>query len=345
MDITEARRYLQEMGATATYFAHALAGLNSGLFDAIARHGKAGVLPETLAQELGYFEDYVRVWCQASYTLKLLDHVGDGRFRLAEGFETLLIEDTPNSMVPMFRLRELMIEERMEYPEFMRTGAVRTYQDHGERLSRLNADMTGGERSRNRVEYIYKRIPEVTLKLQQGARVLEVGCGTGRLLHLLAQEFPETTFVGVDIDPYGIELGNSEVKTNGLAHRISLQQRGAESLDFRQEFDIVSLNLALHEIRADVRHQAVRGMWQALRPSGVLISNDIYYPSRLEDFRKPEHRFAVDDQATEVLWGNRHLTREEIADLFAACGFSRSEFHVIQFPGVPTPQLTSLAFR
>ncbi|MCL4370506.1 MAG: class I SAM-dependent methyltransferase, partial [Chloroflexi bacterium] len=140
-------------------------------------------------------------------------------------------------------------------------------------------------------------------------------------------------------------VGRQELEAMGLQHRIQLEQRGAGDLDGQEEFDLVSMCLVMHEIRADLRPEALKRIWRALRPGGILISTDQYYPSRLEDFRREEFYTAVQDQAAEVIWGNRHLSREGLADLFASCGFQRSEFHVIHLPGQPSPRLVALAFK
>ncbi len=43
MDATEARLHLQGLGRNAMEFAHVVAGIHAGLFDAIAGHGAAGL--------------------------------------------------------------------------------------------------------------------------------------------------------------------------------------------------------------------------------------------------------------------------------------------------------------
>lgn len=161
----------------------------------------------------------------------------------------------------------------------------------------------------------------------------------------LARAFPEATFVGIDPDGDAIETARSEAAANGLGDRIQLVRSGGEDLKFHEEFDLVSMYVVMHELRADIRPQAIRNVWQSLRPGGILVSADQWYPSRLEDFRKDEFYMAVMDQAAEVVWGNRHLSREQLADLFASCGFRRSEFHEFQLPGQPWLRLTALAFK
>jgi len=344
MRTEEACAYLLAAEKGAQVFAHVVAGVDAGLFAAIHRHGEAGVLPATLAHELGYYEDYVRVWCETAYALLLLDHTGDGRFRLGEGFEPLLAGGQPTSMLGYFGVREVFIRERFEQPEFMRTGAVRTYAEHGERFSLAVANLSG-PRSDILIQQVYRGVPAVAARLGEGARVLDVGCGAARLPAALAREFPSTTFVGVDADGSALAVGRREIEASGLADRVRLEQCCAAGMTHREEFDLVSLYAVMHELRADIRPEAVRRMWQALRPGGILVSTDQYYPSRLEDFRKGEFYVAVADQASEAVWGNRHLPQEKLAELFAASGFRRSEFHLVHFPGQPSPRLAAIAFK
>ncbi len=346
MEPAEARGYLQGLLRGAREFTCVAAGINAGLFDAIGRHGEVGVEPEALAQELTYFTDYVRVWCQTAYALRLLDLVDGHRFRLGGELGPLLDPEAPGSLVTSFRLRALGVQEQLDLPELLRTGAVRPRSENRQRAN-VRAESRSRDAERSRVAQIYRSLPAVADRLGQGGRLLEVGCGTGALLQVLAEEFPAATFVGIDLDGLAIEVGAREAAASPWAGRIRLEARGAHEIDFREEFDLVSLNIVLHELLPDIRPRAVSNMWRALRPGGVLISNDMYYPSRLEDFRRPEHLNAIHDQAMEVVWGHRHLTREQLAELFGACGFRRSEFHVITLTGAmgENPQLTALAFK
>ena len=54
---------------------------------------------------------------------------------------------------------------------------------------------------------------------EAGARVLEVGCGTGRLVQLLAHAFPRITVVGVDSDTASIAVATDEVERGELSDR------------------------------------------------------------------------------------------------------------------------------
>ena len=353
MNATEAQSCLQGLAKSALSFAHVIAGINSGLFGAILRHGEHGVTPGALASEMGYFEDYVRVWCQTAFTLEFLEQADDGRLRVADGFAQLLHDQAP--MLSVLRTQEIGLRERLEHPEFMRTGAVHSREEIEGIFRRIRADHPSRrameeQRDRDRIEHIYGALPEVRGRLEAGGRLLEVGCGTGRLLLLLAWEFPKTSFVGIDLEAQSLEHGRREIEAAGLGHRVELEQVGGQSLSFHEEFDLVSMNIVMHELLPELRAQVLGNVWRALRPGGILVSNDFYYPGRLEDFRRPEHQVAVFDQAMEVIWGNRHLSREQLAELLTASGFREIGFHVVEVlalgaSGGRRTDLTTLALK
>lgn len=344
MEVMEAAGYLRGMMMGGINFAHIITGINAGLFDGIAKHGETGVEPATLALEYGYFEDYVRFWCESAYSIQILDHVGNGHFRLAEGFGPLLTANTPVSITSMMKLFEVFVKERFEHHEFMRTGSVRTWEDHSDHLSKVMAELSA-PRGEMIVENLYKQFPEAEQKLRGGARLLEVGCGAGSTLIALAREFPDATFVGTDVDGYALDLGEGQLGSTRFNDRVQFRKLGAEELDYQEEFDIVVMAIVMHELRPELRPKAIRKIWRALRTDGLLMSTDFLYPSDIEDYRKPEYSFAVLDQASECIWGNRHLTQEQLADLCADSGFQRSEFHQFQYPNDPVPRLTVLAFK
>jgi len=201
-------------------------------------------------------------------------------------------------------------------------------------------------------ERIYLRIPAVAERLSRGARVLEVGCGVGTQMESLARAFPTASFVGIDLLPPALEVARELIADSGLSDRVGFRRLGAEHLDDVDAFDLVTMNIVLHELQPATRPSAVAAMYRALRPGGVLLSNDFRYPNRREDFRKPEFALGVFDQALEITWGNRHLTQDQLRELYLESGFARCEFQHISLPypsnlrpGSIEECLTALAFK
>ena len=61
-------------------------------------------------------------------------------------------------------------------------------------------------------------VPGLAARLAAGARVADVGCGTGHAMVLLAAAFPASTFVGYDLAEDAVARARSEAAAAGLAN-------------------------------------------------------------------------------------------------------------------------------
>lgn len=100
-----------------------------------------------------------------------------------------------------------------------------------------------------------------------GARVLDVGCGTGESLARLAVRFPAATFLGVDLEePH---LARARARCAQFGDRVRFQREDALSLSLpAAQFDLV---VSRHVLQAlpDAR-RALAEMLRVLRPGGRL---------------------------------------------------------------------------
>ena len=70
------------------------------------------------------------------------------------------------------------------------------------------------------------------------ARVLEIGCGTGRNLVKIARAYPRTACYGVDISRQMLATADASIARAGLAARIHLAEGDATSFDPVALFDV-----------------------------------------------------------------------------------------------------------
>ena len=75
-------------------------------------------------------------------------------------------------------------------------------------------------------------------------RIVEIGCGTGRNLILLARNNPTAQFYGVDAANVMIDTAGKKVARGNLGGRIHLRQGMAEEIDARSWFDIENFDCA-----------------------------------------------------------------------------------------------------
>ncbi|WP_254359449.1 class I SAM-dependent methyltransferase [Microbacterium hominis] len=112
----------------------------------------------------------------------------------------------------------------------------------------------------------------VEQKLRDGALVADVGCGYGASTILLAQAFPNSTFVGFDYHVASIETARARAVEAGVADRVRFEVGAADA--FRGDrYDIVAMFDCLHDMGDPVgaaRHVremlAEDGTWMIVEP-------------------------------------------------------------------------------
>jgi ubiquinone/menaquinone biosynthesis C-methylase UbiE len=120
-------------------------------------------------------------------------------------------------------------------------------------------------------------IPPITrlLRTQHGAdraRVLDVGCGTGRTLHQLAITHPRLRLHGADLSPAYIKRARER-----LAHidELTLAVENGEALPWADAtFDVVTSTYMFHELPRNARRNVMREMLRLLRPGGLVVLED-----------------------------------------------------------------------
>ena len=161
-------------------------------------------------------------------------------------------------------------------------------------------------------------------RLEAGGTILEVGCGTGNLLVLLAKTFSKARCIGVDIDPQSLALARQRLEKAGIADRAEARQGNVGEAVAPASVDAVVMVEVLHEIAQPIRPSVIRESAAALKPGGWMVIVDETYPSTLEEMRKPEFRFALMTGFEEMVWGNVLPTREEQEKLLRDAGLTGS---------------------
>jgi SAM-dependent methyltransferase len=107
--------------------------------------------------------------------------------------------------------------------------------------------------------------------------LLELGCGTGRLLVPLARAGYRVTGVDLSLDMLG--LAQAKVASAGLAERVTLLQGdfGRVALPETYRFAFIVMNTFLHLLSRAEQLQALRHWHGHLAPSGLLLI-DVFAP-------------------------------------------------------------------
>jgi len=155
-----------------------------------------------------------------------------------------------------------------------------------ERFDRFHAVMAedSGQSVLSSLEsHVLPLVPGLADRLKAGIVVLDVGCGSGRIINQLAKHFPQSRFEGYDISDEAISRARQEASNRGLQNvEFTLRDvtdlddsAGVESYDFITTFD------AVHDQAQPLN--VLKGIHRALKPDGVYLMQDIRASSHVSN--------------------------------------------------------------
>src|SRR4029453_18575689 len=122
------------------------------------------------------------------------------------------------------------------------------------------------------IDTILPVVPGIVDRLKQGIDVIDIGCGSGHAVNLMAETYPPSRFVGLDIADIGLATGAAEAKQKGLTNVRFLNQDAA-TLDGSEQYDFITTFDAVHDqTRPDL---VLSGIASSLRPGGRILCVDI----------------------------------------------------------------------
>jgi SAM-dependent methyltransferase len=296
-------------------------GIRVGLFKSLAE--APGVTGKELAERLGLHPPFVETWCKTAYGMELLDADEALRYRLAPYFDSILASPThPRYLGGYVRLgTEVAAEDFQRSVRSLRTGEVTPFQGRGDDFAQAIAESTWGLQVMT-AKKILPNLEGLAERLEAGGTILEVGCGTGNLLALLAKTFPKAHCIGVDIDEDSVTSARQRLQKAGVADRAEARKGSVSAAVQAASVDAVVMVEVLHEIAQDLRPFVIAQSAAALKPGGWLVIVDETYPSTREEMRQPEFRFPLMTGFEEMVWGNVLPTREEQEKLLRDAGLT-----------------------
>jgi SAM-dependent methyltransferase len=293
-----------------------------GVWEALTK--SPGLPSSELADALRTDAFYTDVLCRTAFSFGLLERADSG-WRMAPHFDQIL--GNPASSFYLARAARVHMavgEDYSQYVRHFRAGTSSSYQHHGEEFMREVAE---GLKALPRIffDVVLPRLPEFGARLQAGGRVLDVGCGGGWALVQIAERFPETTCVGIDVEPYSIELARRLIEEQQLTDRCEVREQSVDQLDEEGEYDVATSFLVVHEIPPALKRPAVAAIARALKPGGFFLVFDETYPETDEALQTMPTRFAALAQWYEMTWGNVVDTRSALHQICAAAGLRVTE--------------------
>ena len=223
----------------------------------------------------------MREWLGAMATAGIFEYEpSTGTYWLPREHAACLSGDGPENLSGVALFTTILAEHVPEVTDAFRHGGGVPYEAYVPQIHEALDALWGPIYTKLLVPAYLPLAPGLTERLTTGARVADIGCGTGIALLVLASTFPASTFVGYDLDDAALELACVAAAERGLTN-VTFQQADAADLEVDQPFDVVFVFNSIHD---QARPAAVLGkIYDAVVPGGIFVLDEPRVSSRLED--------------------------------------------------------------
>ena len=246
-------------------------GHRTALFDTLA------VMPactsEELAEQAGLAERYVREWLGVMVTSGVVLYESKkGVYTLPPEHAAFLTRDaSPNNLAVTSQFIGVVASVEEEMLARFKDGGGTHYHHYG-RFHEVMAEDSGQTVVAALIDHILPLAPELIERLEHGIDVLDVGCGAGRAIFKLAETFPASRFVGVDLCADAFAETQIEAAKRDL-NNLSFRAQDLSEITSLGRFDLVTAFDAVHD------QKDPQGMldlvYGSLADYGVFLMQDI----------------------------------------------------------------------
>lgn len=246
-------------------------GHRTGLFDVMATLSPSR--SEEIARAAGLNERYVREWLGSVTVGGITEYDPEtDAYRLPREHAAFLTRAvTPNNLAVYAQYIPVLGAVEDEIVQCFKRGGGVPYSSF-KRFHDVMAEDSGQTVLPVLLESILPLVPGAVEVLLNGIDVLEIGCGQGRALTVLADRFPESRFLGYDLSAEVIREANAGVARRGLKN-ISFEEKDLTTFEPQRQYDLILAFDAIHDqARPD---RVLAGIAKALKPQGTFLMQDI----------------------------------------------------------------------
>ncbi len=311
-------------------------GHRTGLFDALQNIPAS--TSEQIADAAQLDERYVREWLGTMVTGKIIRYNPETKnYQLpAEHAAFLTRDSSPNNLAAIMQYIPLLGTVEDKVVECFRNGGGVPYSEFP-RFHEVMAEDSGQTVLPALIDYILPLVEGIKEKLDEGIKVLDIGCGSGKTLILMAKTFPNSQFTGYDFSEQAITNAQTEAENLGLEN-IRFGIRDVATFDEVQQYDLITAFDAIHDQAKPA--SVLSNIYNALKDEGTFLMQDIAGSSDVE--KNMEHpiapvlytisymhcmtvSLALDGEGLGTMWGE-----EKAEEMLNEAGFSSVEKHHLE---------------
>lgn len=255
-----------------------------GLYRALATRG--AMTSHELAARTNTHERYIREWLNAHAASGYVTYVpSTGRYELtAEQAMVFAHEDSPAFIIGGFQTALAAGRVVDKLTEAFKTGDGIGWHEHDHALFHGVARFFRTGYINNLVQTWIPTLDGVEKRLKDGIHVADVGCGLGYSTIVMAQAFPNSTFMGFDYHRESIEAARIKAREAGVQDRVRFEVGTAQDFPGKG-YDFITVFDALHDMGDPTG--ASRHILEALAPNGTWMIVEPYAGDRVEENLNP----------------------------------------------------------
>jgi SAM-dependent methyltransferase len=276
-------RFVTDFGA-AFHAGLVVIGEQLGLYKALA--GKKSMTSAELAQRTGTNERYVREWlnAQAAGGYVEYDAATNSYYLSDEQAFALADEKSPAYLPGAFLVAVSALRAVPKLTERFRTGEGLGWHEHDHGLFRGTEMFFRPGYAANLVNAWIPALEGVEEKLLAGAKVADVGCGLGASTILMAEAYPNSTFIGFDYHDASIALARERAAEAKVSDRVKFEVAKAKEYPGK-DYDLVAFFDCLHDMGDPAG--AARHVLQSLAPDGTWMIVEPFANDQVQDNLNP----------------------------------------------------------
>ena len=249
-------------------------GHRTGIFDTMSTLQSA--TSDEVAKASGLNERYVREWLGAMVTAGVIDvDPTSTKYSLPPEHAAFLTRAAGADNFAVFtQYIGLLGSVEDKIVECFKKGGGVPYDDFL-RFHAVMAEDSGQSVLSSIESHVLPLVPGLADQLDKGVNVMDIGCGSGRILIRLAELYPNSRFTGMDISVEAIGTARTEATQKGLRN-VAFVVRDLSDFDETAEpeaFDLITSFDAIHDQIKPLN--VLKGIHRALKSDGVYLMQDI----------------------------------------------------------------------
>lgn len=189
-------------------------------------------------------------------------------------------DDSPYSMAGWMDVLPELLSHVPDIVDATRRGGGVAFRDFDDTVVRGIDRLNSASYKHLLIRKWLSALPDVAARLEEGATVADVGCGSGGAVIAMAEAYPASRVIGYDLDERSIVRAMAKASAAGCENT-AFEVRSADEIPTEPGFDLITTFDVVHDLARP--HECLSRIRAALVPGGTYVMMEPRAAPDLED--------------------------------------------------------------